>query len=269
MTDDNGELNLSKAANRFLGSLPPEEAKTSQQAIYQFVRWFGKERLFDSIIADEVAKYAQRMSPSAAEYQKKLKLAKVFLVYARKKGWIKKSLTAHIKIKKGKTRIKKNIRQKAVEVISLTRAGYESMKTELSELKSQRPSIIEEIRKAAEDKDFRENAPLDAARERLGHLEGRSKELEEILKIATVIDEKAKVTRRVCTGNRVVLIDMSSGEELKFTIVSPREADMTEGKVSDVSPIGRTVVGRGVGDVIEIETPAGRLCYRVEKVGKH
>ncbi len=91
MTDNNGELSLNEAASRFLGSLPSEEAGISQQAIYQFVRWFGRERLMDSIAADEVAKYAQRMSPSVAEYQKKLKLAKAFLAYARKKGGLRKA----------------------------------------------------------------------------------------------------------------------------------------------------------------------------------
>lgn len=266
MTDSNRELNLNEASSRFLGSLPPEKVTTSQQAIYQFVRWFGRERLMDRITPDEVAKYAKKIPPSGTEYRKKLELAKAFLSYARKKGWIEKNLAVHIKIKKGKTRKKDDNGRKAAETISLTRAGYDSMEKELSELKSQKPSVIEEIRRAAEDKDFRENAPLHAAKERLGHLEGKIIELQETLKIATVIGEKTGVAHKVCTGDMVVLVDMSSGEELEYTIVGPREANAVKGKISNASPIGRAVVGREIGDVIKIEAPAGRLSYQVKKV---
>jgi len=121
-------------------------------------------------------------------------------------------------------------------------------------------------KRAAEDKDFRENAPLHAAKERLGHLEGKIIELQETLKIATVIGEKTGVSHKVCTGDMVVLVDMSSGEELEYTIVGPREANAAKGKISNASPIGRAVVGRGIGDVIKIEAPAGRLSYQVKKV---
>lgn len=266
MTDSNRELNLNEASSRFLGSLPSEKVTTSQQAIYQFVRWFGRERLMGRITPDEVAKYAKKIPPSGAEYRKKLELAKAFLSYARKKGWIEKNLAVHIKIKKGKTWQKENSGRKAAATISLTRAGYDSMEKELSELKSQKPSVIEEIRRAAEDKDFRENAPLHAAKERLGHLEGKIIELQETLKIATVIGEKTGVAHKVCTGDMVVLVDMSSGEELEYTIVGPREANAVKGKISNASPIGRAVVGRGIGDVIKIEAPAGRLSYQVKKV---
>ncbi|MFH1662396.1 MAG: GreA/GreB family elongation factor [Chloroflexota bacterium] len=266
MTDNNGELTLNEAASRFLGSLPPEKAGISQQAIYKFVRWFGRERLMNRIVADEVAKYTKKMPSSVAEYKNNLELVKSFLIYARKEGWIKKNLAVYIKIKKEKAWQKENGGRKAISEIPLTRAGYDSMERALSEFKSQKPFVIEEVRRAAEDKDFRENAPLDAAKERLGHLEGKIRELEETLKIATIIDGKTEIAYKVCTGESIILIDLSSGEELKLTIVNPREVNAAEGKVSNASPIGRTVVGQGVGDVVEIEAPAGRLRYRVEKI---
>ncbi len=266
MPDSKKELSLNEAASSFLTTLPPEEVAISQQVIYQFVRWFGRQRLMHNIAADEVAKYAKQIPLSVVEYKKKLDLVKAFLAYARKEGWIKKNLAIHIKTKKEKPRLKESAGRKAVAAVSLTREGYDSMKKELSQLKSERPQIIEEIKRAAEDKDFKENAPLDAAREMLGHLEGRIMELEEIFKSATVITNKTAVMHKVCIGDRVVLIDLSCGEELKYTIVSPREVNPAEGKISNASPIGRTVVGRGAGDVIEIEAPAGRLSYRVERV---
>lgn len=266
MPDSKKELSLNEAASRFLATLPLEEVAIGQQVIYQFVRWFGRQRHINNIAADEVAKYAQQIPSSVVEYKKKLDLIKAFLAYARKEGWIKKNLAIHIKIKKEKPSLKANAGRKAVTAVSLTKEGYDSMKKELSQLKSQRPRIVEEIKRAAEDKDFRENAPLDAAKERLGYLEGRIIELEETLKSATVITDKAAGMHKVCIGDRVVLIDLSCGEELKYTIVSPKEVNPDEGKISNVSPIGKTAIGRYAGDVIEIEVPAGRLRYRVERV---
>jgi transcription elongation factor GreA len=266
MPDSKKELSLNEAASRFLATLPLGEVAIGRQVIYQFVRWFGRQRHINNIAANEVAKYAQKIPPSVVEYKKRLDLVKAFLAYARKEGWIKKNLAIHIKIKKEKPRLKESAGRKAVTAVSLTREGYDSMKKELSQLRSERPRIVEEMKRAAEDKDFKENAPLDAARERLGYLEGRIMELEETFKSATVITDKTAGMHKVCIGDRVVLIDLSCGEELKYTIVSPREVNPAEGKISNASPIGRTAIGRCAGDVIEIEVPAGRLSYRVERV---
>jgi transcription elongation factor GreA len=122
------------------------------------------------------------------------------------------------------------------------------------------------MRRAAADKDFSENAPLDAAREQYGHLEGRIRELEEALKSATVIDEKQKVILKVGIGDSVALRDLVSGEELRYVIVNPREVDPTRGKISSASPIGKAIIGRGQGEVVEVEAPAGRLHYQIERV---
>jgi transcription elongation factor GreA len=269
MTDNKKGLSLNEAASYFLSTLPSEEMVISQQIIYQFVRWFGRERPLQSITANEVAKYAQQMPSSIVAYQKNLDLIKAFLSYVRKEGWINNSLAMYIKKKKEKPSLSNNIKLKAVTTVSLTRAGYDSIKKELLELKNKRPRIVEEIKRAAEDKDFRENAPLDAAKERLGHLEGRIMDLEETLKSATVITGTVEVEHKVCTGDSVVLVDLSCGEEMKYTIVNPREVNPVKGKISNASPIGRTVIKRGVGDVIEIEVPAGKLRYRIKRVDRY
>ncbi|OGO05975.1 MAG: hypothetical protein A2Z76_03245 [Chloroflexi bacterium RBG_13_56_8b] len=149
---------------------------------------------------------------------------------------------------------------------SLTRQGYDELKAELAELKSRRPKIIEDIRRAAADKDFRENAPLDAAKEERGYLEGRIMELEATLRSATIIDEKQKAAPKVSMGNSIVLCDEASGEELRYTIVGPREVDPTKGKISSHSPIGKAVIGRTQGDTVEITAPAGKLRYRLLQI---
>jgi len=96
-------------------------------------------------------------------------------------------------------------------------------------------------------------------------LEGRIKELEETLKSAVVIDEKQKTTLTVGIGDSIVLCDLDSGEELRYTLVGPSEVDPTRGKISSASPIGRAVIGRGQGEIVEVAAPAGKLRYQVKQ----
>ena len=164
---------LGEVANSFLASLPPEERETSQQEVYKFVRWYGWERPLAGLAAPEVANYAERLSLSDTDHIKKLGLLRAFLVYARKEGWSKTNLAAHLKTRKGKTGLQPSARLGLPTTISLTQQGYTELEAELTALKNKRPQAIEEMRRAAADKDFRENAPLEAAREQRGHLEGR------------------------------------------------------------------------------------------------
>jgi len=259
--------NLGEAATCFLASLPPGEEGMSQQEVYRFVRWYGWERALAGLTAPEVASYAERLSLSDTDYIKKLALIHAFLVYALKEKWIKSNLATHLKAKKVKTRVQSSSRRGSPETAALTQQGYAALKAELASLKSKRSEAIDEVRRAAADKDFRENAPLEAAREQYSHLEGQINELEEGLKSAVVIDEKQRVALKVSVGDSVILRNLASGEELHCTIVNSKEADPTRGKISSASPIGKAIVGRGQGEVIEVTAPAGKLRYQIEQVG--
>jgi len=262
------KISLDEAVSQFLAGLPSEEAGVSQRVLYKFVRWFGRERCLADIRAQEIANYSGRMTATDADNAKKLSMIRDFLAVAKKKGWTKNNLAVHLKAKKGKPKQAAANRRGSSETISLTRQGYDEMNRELSVLKERRPEIVEDIRRAAADKDFRENAPLDAAREQLGHIEGRIRELEETLKLASVINDRAEVVHRVDIGDCVVLAGLDSGEEVKYTIVSPREVDPAKGRISNSSPLGSAIIGRGRGEIIEIKVPAGTLRYRIEKVGR-
>ncbi len=151
-------------------------------------------------------------------------------------------------------------------MIELTRQGYDELESELNALKDKRPELIEQIRRAAADKDFKENAPLTAAREQRGHLEGRIKELEATLKAAKVIEEQSKEGPKISIGDRLILQDLASGEELNCQIVNPREVNPAQGKISSASPLGSALIGRGEGEAVEIAVPAGRLRYQVKQI---
>jgi transcription elongation factor GreA len=268
MTDKNVlNITLEEAAGQFLSRLTPREREVSQPEIYKFVRWFGRERALANLSAREVAGYAERLSLSDTDYGRRLDRLRAFLAHAKKSGWSRSNLAAHLREKKIKAGSSLTTRQGAPEVIELTRQGYAELENELNALKSKRPELIEQIRRAAADKDFRENAPLAAAREQRGHLEGRIRELEETLKAARVLEEgPAKAGLKIGIGDCLVLQDLASGEELRYQIVNPREVDPTQGKISSVSPLGKALIGRGEGDKVEVAVPAGRLRYQVKQV---
>jgi transcription elongation factor GreA len=257
--------NLSEAASRFLASLPAEKGEKSQQAVHGFVRWYGGKRSLAELTAHEVENYAARLPSSQANYLTNVEQVRAFLAYAKKRGWSKTNLATHLKTKKAKAKLSSPGRRRAAST-PLTRQGYAQLEAEIGGLKKRRLEVIEEIRLAAADKDFRENAPLDAAREEKGHLEGRIMELEETLKSATILDEKQKAGIKVSVGDSVTLIDPASGEELRYTLVSPREVDPVKGRISNNSPIGKAVIGCAQGETVEITAPLGKLRYQIKQI---
>ncbi len=264
--DSSQSPSLGEAASSYLASLPPEKGEASQQAVYGFARWYGWGRSFNRLAAPEVANYAERLSLSQVSYLNNLELIRAFLTYAKKQGWSKTNLATHLKPKKTKGRLPSPTRQNLPTATSLTQEGYDELEAELVDLKSKRTKAIEEIRRAAADKDFRENAPLEAAREERGRLEGRIIELEETLKSATIMGETQKAILKIDMGDSIILRDQASGDELRYTIVSPREADPAKGKISSNSPIGKALIGRTQGEAVEIVAPVGKLSYQIERI---
>ncbi|MFC1939626.1 GreA/GreB family elongation factor [Chloroflexota bacterium] len=266
MSSDSQELSLGEAASRFLADLLPEERGASQQEVYKFSRWFGWERPFAGLTAAGLDKYAEQLSLSDTDYLVKLELIRAFLVYARKRGWSKANLAVHVKARKAKTKAQILPKKNKSEPVLLTQQRYAELEAELDALRVKRIEVIDEVRRAAADKDFRENAPLEAARERRGQLEGQIMELEATLKAAVVTEGKEWDNLRIGIGDSVILQDLDSGEELRYTLVNPREVDPIKGKISKVSPIGQAIIDRGQGEAVEVEVPAGKLRYRIKRV---
>jgi transcription elongation factor GreA len=152
------------------------------------------------------------------------------------------------------------------EAVTLTRQKYDELTKELKNLKGKSQKLIRDIQLAAADKDFRENAPLHAAREERGHVEGRIKELEETLRAATIMDDKKAPALKSGIGDSIVLNDLASGEDLRYMIVDPREVNPSKGKISIASPLGKALLGKQDGQVVEITAPVGKLRYRILRI---
>ena len=266
MSNTSQNPNLGEAASSFLAGLPAEDSQKSQRAIYGFVRRYGGNRSLANMTAHAVENYASHLSSSQTSYLANVEQVKAFLAYARKKGWSKTNLAAHLKTRKTKAKPPSPARRRQSSATPLTQQGYAQLEAEIAGLKKRRLEVIEEMRRAAADKDFRENAPLDAAREERGHLEGRIMELEAALKSATIIDETQKTGLKVSVGDSVILIDPASGEELRYTVVSPREVDPVKGRISNHSPIGKAIIGCAQGETVEITAPLGKLCYQLKQI---
>ncbi|MSQ15764.1 MAG: transcription elongation factor GreA, partial [Dehalococcoidia bacterium] len=123
------------------------------------------------------------------------------------------------------------------------------------------------LRLAMADKDFRENAPLDAAREHQGMVEARIRELEAIFRRAQVADSNGGDSSRAGVGSTLVITDMDTNEAMKYTLVHPNEVNLAVGKISVVSPTGKSLLDRSVLDVVEVVAPSGVLKYRIESIG--
>ena len=258
------DLTLAQAATNFLASLSQQERDKAQQEVNKFVRWYGVQRTIGGLAAQEVASYAERMDGASANVASRLEPVKSFLSYAKKEGLTDTNLAVRLRLKKS-TPKRKVPKQKRVQKHTFTVQGYEELKAELSALQGERVRIAEEIKRAAADKDFRENAPLDAAKDQQGIIEGRIRQLEETLRAAEVAVGEVDTTT-VAVGCTVRLRQLPSGQETCFTLVSPGEASPAKGKLSVNSPTGKALLGRGTGEEVEVAAPAGTLRYRIETI---
>lgn len=259
---------LRQIATQFLLTLPSEQRLEAQQEVYKFVRWYGEERPLSKLTIPEVANYTEQITSSTTEPAEKLGIVKTFLAYGHKQGLTKTNLATHLKIKKTPSKSASPSRRHYRKTAMLTAQGYANLQAELTALRNKRPLIAEELRKAAADKDFRENAPLEATREYQGQLEARIKKLELTLSMATVMDEKQDTNHEITIGDTVVLQDLASGEQAVYTLVDSSEANPSEGKISVASPIGQALLGQQKDDKVDVIAPAGILHYQIEDI-KH
>ena len=249
---------LAEAADAFLSNLPPEGRVKTQAEISKFARWLGLSRQVKDIRPVDVSSYGEQITPSA------VKPLRSFLTYIWKNRFSTISLAPHLRARK--TSLKTAMSRQSFQVRpTLTAQGYAKLKADLASLKNQRSQVIEEIQRAAADKDFRENAPLVAAREQKSYLEGRIKELEATLNLARIIGADQD-TSRAKLGDTVILRDLSSGKEFSYTLVDHREANPAIGKLSVASPLGRVILDKEKGQTVEVAAPAGIFRCHIDNI---
>lgn len=149
----------------------------------------------------------------------------------------------------------------------MTKEGLTALEDELRRLKSEeRPAVIQAIASAREHGDLSENAEYHAAREKQSFIEGRIIELEDIVSRAEAIDTSEMSGDTIRFGATVMVADADDDEETTYRIVGAMEASLEDGKISVTSPLGKALIGKTIGDVIEVATPGGGKSYEICEV---
>ncbi len=150
----------------------------------------------------------------------------------------------------------------------ITRAGYDNLKKEIEFLRNtKRPKILLAIEEARAHGDISENAEYEAAKEELQFLMKKIGELDEAIKNSEILDVRQPQNGTIEFGYRVCLKNLDTDEEVVYTVVGPHECDIQKGKISISSPLGRAMMGKGVGDEVTFSAPGGERTYEIIKVG--
>jgi len=149
----------------------------------------------------------------------------------------------------------------------VTKETLDHLRAELQRMKTvDRPAASRAIAEAREKGDLKENAEYDAAKESQGILEAKIAQLEGVIANARIIDESHIDTSKVSILTKVTLTNLNTKKQVTYQIVSEKEADLKVGKISVTSPIGKGLLGKQIGDVAEVQAPAGMLKFKIENI---
>jgi transcription elongation factor GreA len=149
--------------------------------------------------------------------------------------------------------------------LPITREGYDKLVADLKHLKTvERPSVIQAIQEARAQGDLSENAEYDAAKEKQGKIEDKISEIEDKIARAHIIEVDTAASETVVFGATVTVQDKATGKEMDYQLVGPEDVDVARNRISIHSPIGKALVGRRKGDVVEVTTPRGAKSLVVQ-----
>ena len=152
------------------------------------------------------------------------------------------------------------------EKVPMTEYGFKKIEAEFNALKEERPKVVEEIERAKEHGDLRENAEYHAAKERLAFIDARLAELADLMAKAQVIDPSKLPHDKVGFGSTVKLLDIEEDEEIEYTIVGPTESDPERGLISYNTPLARALIGKEEGDEVRVRLPKGEIDFEILEV---
>ena len=249
-----------EALTHFESSLAsePEKASVHVPVVKKFVDILGDGRQMAEITIAEVARYIREHSDGSAEHIEPLR---AFLAYASRLAFTDTNLLSALRLPNAGG----DASDLGGHAYHVTFEGLQRLEQQIAEEKSRRPEIAQKLHDAMQDKDFRENAPLDAARDEQAHLEARIRDLESRLRNAVIIDETAK-GGKANVGSVVKLLNLKTNKEQTFMLVSPNEVDPASGKISVASPIGVAVMNHPIGDEVTVNAPSGAITFRVVDV---
>ncbi len=262
------EKTLGDALSDYVKTLKPEVQNTHAAYVRRFVEHYGEGQAIATITGSRVESFAEAniksSDPAASE---RVAALKTWFQYLKKQNYTSQNFGIHIRVRRsGSSRASGSAVRIEEMPIEMTAEGIETLKSELGVLQGRVPDLIGDVARAREDKDFRENSPLEAAREALAYNEGRRKEIEQTLKRAVVVDRKGDDASNV--GSVVTVTKLDDGRQFIYRLVGPREANAREMKISVDSPVGKQLLGRRAGEEVSVSVPSGVIEYRVDSVSQ-
>ena len=262
-------LSLTESLNQYLASSKVGKQPQGQLELRRFIQWCGSDRSVSELTPPMIADYGAAAGMWGGNSAQRLKPVRSFLTFLSDQGLLKVSLTSHLKASKAKKGAPRVNPKTPSDQAQLSAEGYANLEARLEMLKQERVKVVGDIRLAMADKDFRENAPLDAAKERQGLIESSIREMENILAHAVVrsADGAGTGPQKVRLGTVVTLRDRRNGKEVRYTLVDSREADPPAGKISSISPVGKALLDKVLGEELLITVPRGTVHYTIEGIG--
>jgi transcription elongation factor GreA len=255
---------LGQVAAQYLGKLSGNQRELAASEINRFIRHVGADRPVTTLTKLEVERYQQYLADTSGEGATRVESLKQFLSDLKTKKLTEMNLGAGLRVRRRGGSA--NARKEEAAVVEVTREGLEQLHAELHNLESVvAPAVREDLAAAYQDHDFRENAPYDEAKRRMGEVQGQIERLKGQIKAARVV-ERAMSDERIGLGSKVVLRDLEFDEELDYILVGPGEVDTRNRRISIQSPVGSALKDRGVGQVVEVDIPSGKARYRIERI---
>jgi transcription elongation factor GreA len=262
------QITLGEALNEYLKSLKPAQRHEHEQYVRKYVEYADPSTQTSSLTGSRVESYAAReistMDPNA---QRRVEALKGFFQFLKKKNYASANYGINVRVPRtGRSNSSSSAVRLEEAPIEMTADGIEALKRELEEVEAKVPDLVRAIEQARSDGDLRENAPYHAAREALAFNNDRKSRIETSLRRAVVVDQSGRDDDLAALGSTVTVTHIERNRQETYQLVGAREANARERRISVESPVGKVLLGRRVGDEVEVEAPQGTMRFRVDNV---
>jgi transcription elongation factor GreA len=258
---------LGEAFSEYLSILKPEQRQAQEAYIRKYIDYAGDGTLANSLTGSRVESYAEaQIKTSDPNAPDRVAALKAWFQFLKKREYTTANYGVNIRARRSPGRpagVGSTIRRDE-SPIEMTADGLAILRKELADLETQHLELVKAIEIARSDGDLKENAPYHAAREALGMTMNRKKNVEESVRRAVVVEHRTD--DRTAVGSKVTITNVDEDRQFKYTLVSAREANATELKISVDSPVGRQLLGRRPGDQVAVTTPRGEVTFRIDAV---
>lgn len=258
-------LTLGEAMAEYLQHVKPDLRSSYGTYIRKFVEYSGDDSLVSGLSGSRVELYAeQQIKASDPAAPERVAALKAWFQYLKKKEYATANYGVHIRVRRaaGRAAGAQSVRIEQAP-IEMTAEGIAELRKQYEELQSRHNDLIKAVEIARSDGDLRENAPYHAAREALSFHQQKMKELENSLGRAIVVEAGAS---RSTVGSTVKVTNLDRGTQHDYVLVSAREANAGQSRISVESPVGKELLGRREGEEIVVAAPSGEMHFRIDGV---